>query len=241
MAKQYFIGTSGWNYDHWKKRFYPEDLAKSKWFSHYAQYFSTVEVNYSFYRWPRPETIAKWSEQAPRGFKYTLKAPRTITHVKRLKDIGPKIDDFYELTSRLKRAKGCHLFQLPPNFEPTESNFERLKQLVGALDGRMDNAVEFRDSTWWTRRTYDLLEKNKVCFCVVSGLDMPDDVVVTNDVAYFRFHGQGYSTEYSDAGIRKYAGIMRGLKCRRVYAYFNNDARAYAVKNALRLRELLEV
>ena len=240
MAKRYFIGTSGWNYDHWKRRFYPRGLAKSKWFGHYSRYFSTVEVNYSFYRWPSPETVANWARQAPAGFRYTLKAPRTITHVRRLKDVGPKIDDFYALTSGLGSVKGCHLFQLPPNFAPSKENFERLRQLMTALDGRRDNAIEFRHSGWWTRKTYDLLEKKGVSFCIVSGFDMPDDVVVTCDVAYFRFHGESYSTEYSDREIEKYARTMRGLKCRRVYAYFNNDARAYAVKNAIRLKDLLQ-
>ena len=239
MAKEFFIGTSGWNYDHWRRRFYPGALAKREWFHHYAQYFSTVEVNYSFYRWPRPETVDKWSRQAPAGFRYTLKAPRTITHVKRLKGVGPRIDDFYELTSRLGRAKGCHLFQLPPSFAPSNENFERLRRLARALDGHKDNAVEFRDSEWWAPKTYDLLESNNVSFCVVSGLDMPDTVVVTGDVAYFRFHGEGYSSEYSENEIEKYARLMSDLKCRRVYAYFNNDARAFAVKNALRLKEVL--
>ncbi len=239
MAKQYFIGTSGWNYDHWRRRFYPGALAKREWFHHYAQYFSTVEVNYSFYRWPQPETVYKWYRQAPAGFRYTLKAPRTITHVKRLKEVGPRIEDFYKLTSRLGRAKGCHLFQLPPSFAPSNENFERLRRLARALDGCKDNAVEFRDGAWWAPKTYDLLESNNVSFCVVSGLDMPDTVVVTGDVAYFRFHGEGYSSEYSESEIEKYARLMSDLKCRRVYAYFNNDARAFAVKNALRLKEVL--
>ncbi len=239
MAGRYFIGTSGWNYDHWKGRFYPDGLPKREWFVHYARYFSTVEVNYSFYRWPSPETIAKWSRQAPAGFKYTLKAPRTITHVRRLKDVEPKVDDFYDLASGLGRAKGCHLFQLPPSFAPTETNFERLRRFVAALDGRRDNAVEFRQSGWWTARTYDLLRKHKVSFCVVSGLGMPEDVVVTSGVAYFRFHGEGYSTGYSDAELEAYARIMEGLECKRVYAYFNNDARAFAVRNALKMKDLL--
>ncbi len=240
MTKEYLIGTSGWNYDHWKGRFYPEGLAKKDWLGHYAEHFNTVEVNYSFYRWPSEKTMKKWFEEAPDDFRFTMKAPRLITHIKRLNNIESKISDFYELTGLLKGKKGCHLFQLPPSFKLDDENLHRVSGLARALDGRKDNAVEFRDKSWWDERVYDLLKRRSVSFCSVSGLEMPGETVLTGDTAYFRFHGVRYSTKYSDRELEEYAGRMKGLKCSRVYAYFNNDARGYAVENALKLKELLD-
>jgi len=119
MKTEYLVGTSGWNYDHWKGRFYPEDLSKKGWFDFYAKAFNTVEVNYSFYRWPSEKTMTGWYERAPEDFKFTLKAPRTITHVKKIVNVEKWVKDFYGLTALLKEKAGCHLFQLPP-FTPIQ-------------------------------------------------------------------------------------------------------------------------
>jgi len=240
MKTEYLVGTSGWNYDHWKGKFYPEDVAKKGWFGFYAKAFDTVEVNYSFYRWPSEKTMTGWYERAPREFKFTLKAPRTITHVKKIVNVEKWVKDFYKLTALLKEKAGCHLFQLPPSLRCTDDNVELLKKFLRALDRGRDNAVEFRHKSWWDEKVYDLLRQHGATFCVVSGLGLPDDVVSTHDVAYFRFHGERYSTRYPKAAIREYAEAMKKLACRKVYAYFNNDAEAYAVANAKELRQALE-
>ncbi|MFO8016429.1 MAG: DUF72 domain-containing protein [Candidatus Woesearchaeota archaeon] len=234
---KYLIGTSGWNYQHWKKRFYPEDIPKKDWFSHYARNFNTVEVNYSFYRWPSEKTMRKWHDDAPHDFSFTMKAPRTITHIRKLKNVERQVKDFYKLTSLLKDKCGCHLFQLPPSMSFERDNLARLKDLLEALDGRKDNAIEFRHKSWWDPEVYGLLKQYNAAFCIVSGLGMPKDLEATADTAYFRFHGEGYSTRYSAHEIKEYAERMEKLKCRKIYAYFNNDYNAYAVKNAQELRK----
>lgn len=239
MSKEHIIGTSGWNYDHWKGVFYPEDIAKKNWFDYYVNFFPSVEINYSFYRWPKEKTLSKWVENAPSGFKYTLKAPRIITHRKRLHDTETKVREFYDLTKKLKRHTGCHLFQLPPSFGKTERNLNRLKEFLDSLDSRKDNAVEFRDNSWWDDEIYELFEDYKVTYCTVSGLGMPDDVVVTSDTAYFRFHGSDYSTKYTDLQLSEWAHKMKNQKCKRIYAYFNNDFAGYAPANAKKLMEIL--
>ncbi len=239
MATPYRIGTSGWNYDHWRGPFYPDDLPKSKWFEHYKDVFDSVEVNYSFYQWPREKTLEKWETQAPSGFRYTLKAPRTITHVKRLHDVAEKIDDFYALSAELKGHMGCHLFQLPPSYGYTEKTLSRLETFLGHLDGRKDNAVEFRDPAWWRDDVYDLLADHKTSFVSVSGLAMPDDVISTHRVGYFRFHGNHYDTRYSDRDITEHAKAIARQGCDKAYAYFNNDANGYAPENARMLAEAL--
>ncbi len=239
MTAEYLIGTSGWNYDHWKGRFYPEDLPKKRWLEFYTQEFDTVEVNYSFYRWPSEKTMAGWYERTPGYFKFTLKAPRTITHVKRLNAVEKWLGDYYKLSRILKEKKGCHLFQLPPSLQRTDDNVELLRKFLRSLDETQDNAVEFRHKSWWDEEVYDLLRKSRVAFCTVSGLGMPEDVVATADAAYFRFHGERYASRYSKKIIERYATAISELKCQRVYAYFNNDAEAYAVNNARELRTAL--
>ena len=233
----YRIGTSGWNYPHWKGAFYPGDMAKKDWFGYYCRFFDTVEVNNTFYRWPTREILEKWRDAAPSGFRFTLKAPRMITHMKKLKDCGDYVRQFYDLAAVLERKLGCLLFQLPPNYGYTEHNTAKLRRFLDHLDGRKNNVIEFRDTAWWNEAVYALLREKKVTFCNVSGLGMPREQVVTSERVYCRFHGRDYSTRYSRQEIGEYAGRMRDLKNKRVFAYFNNDNKAYAVMNARELRK----
>lgn len=239
MAKQYLIGTSGWNYRHWKGNFYPEDIKKKDWFSYFAKTFDTVEVNYSFYNWPKKEVLERWKDNSPNGFKYTMKAPRLITHLKKLKGVEKLVRDFYDLTSALGNKCGCHLFQLPPSFVYNENNVDKLKKFLDSLDGRKDNAIEFRHSSWWCDEIYRLLKKYNVGFVMVDGLGMPNDTVITGDIAYLRLHGENYGGNYSKKVLKEYADTLKKKKCKKVYVYFNNDDQGYAPKNALELRSLL--
>lgn len=236
---EYLIGTSGWAYDHWKDKFYPEGVPKRRWLEFYAGEFATVEINYSFYRWPSEKTLAAWCERTPAGFRFTLKAPRTITHLKKLRDVARLVRDFYRLTDKLKEKAGCHLFQLPPSFRRDDDNVALLKKVLASLPRGRDNAVEFRHESWWHDEAYELLRTYGVAFCTVSGLGMPAEVVATADAAYFRFHGERYATRYPLREMESYAAAIAALPGRRVYAYFNNDAEAYAVANARELRTAL--
>lgn len=239
MGKKYLIGTSGWNYPHWKERFYPENIRKKDWLTHYSGTFDTVEINYSFYRWPSRETLERWRSASPSGFKFTLKAPRMITHIKRLKDAEGKLKDLYSLGKTLKDRMGCYLFQLPPDFRREEKNTNRLERFLKALDGRKNNVIEFRHKSWWGKDTYDLLKENNTCFCTVSGLGMPDDIIATSRTSYFRFHGSGYATRYTTKKLEMYARAMKKAKVENVYAYFNNDKNAYAPQNAQELKRMI--
>ncbi|MBS3768195.1 MAG: DUF72 domain-containing protein [Candidatus Cloacimonetes bacterium] len=237
----YCVGTSGWNYKHWKKRFYPQDIKQKEWLDFYSKKFSTVEVNYSFYNWPKVKTLKKWRNQTPGEFKFTLKVPRFITHYKKLKNIDQDVQKLYRLTSNLEQKLGCHLFQLPPSFHKEEETVERLKHLLKIMDARKNNAIEFRHKSWWEDETFDLLDEYGIGFCTVIGLGMPDNVVVTGNIVYFRFHGEHYDTLYSESEINEFAKTLKNIKGKNCYAYFNNDANAYAPRNALQLKDKLEV
>mgnify|MGYP006290556957 CR=1 FL=1 len=234
-----FVGTSGWNYRDWKGVFYPEDLKKREWFGYYAERFGTVEVNYTFYRWPSEEMVDKWHDECPAGFRMTLKAPRMITHLKKLKEVDGLVRDFYALGSRLKGKMGCFLFQLPPNMRFSDNNFAKLERFVKLLDGRKDNAIEFRDASWWRREVFDLLDEHRVGFVTVSGLGLPEDFVETGGLVYIRFHGDRYGGDYSRDVLRRYAERLKGSKARKAYVYFNNDKDGFAPKNALELKGML--
>jgi len=237
--KRYFIGTSGWNYNHWKDLFYPSKLSQKHWFAFYASKFSTVEINYTFYRWPQEKTLLNWYNNAPTNFQFTLKVPRTITHIRKFHEVGEKVLEFYKLTELLQEKVACHLFQTPPSMQFNEKNFIKLEQFCKTLDKMKKNVIEFRDESWWNEKIYALLKKYHVIFCITSGLNMPDDIILTSNIAYFRFHGEGYATKYSNEELEKYAETMQKLDCEQVYAYFNNDANAYAPQNAAELKRIL--
>lgn len=233
------IGTSGWNYLHWRVLFYPEHLKKKEWFDYYTSYFNTVEINYTFYKWPSEETLDKWYDACPSGFLMTLKAPRMITHLKKLKNVEQYVKDFYKLSSRLKDKMGCHLFQLPGNMKCNDNNFSKLKTFVQLLDSNRDNAIEFRDPSWWCQEVYDLLKAHGVAFVTVAGLDMPDDLVQTASFLYVRFHGHSDNSGYASSELKQYAHSVKKLDATNVYIYFNNDTKAHAPKNATQLKEMV--
>lgn len=235
----YLIGTSGWNYDHWTEKFYPQKLSKNKWLLYYCKHFNTVEVNYSFYKWPSKETLKKWYRESPKNFKFTLKAPRTITHVKKLKNVERQIRDFYKLSEILKEKLASILFQLPPFMTFNDKNFKKLEDFFKLLDLKKENVIEFRHESWWNKKVYDLFRKYKIIFCIVSSIEMPRDFILTSNIAYLRFHGINRSSNYSMEDLKRYAKKIKKLKCKKVYAYFNNDSYAYAIHNSKKLRELL--
>ncbi len=240
MPIKYLIGTSGWNYESWIKRFYPKELRQKDWLEFYSKHFDTVEINMTFYRWPKPSFLSSWYKRAPKNFKFTLKAPRTITHVRKLNNVERQVKDFYKLADILKEKLACILWQLPPNFKAKKENIKKLENFLKLLDKKCRNVIEFRSEEWWQEKVYQLLKKYKVCFCIVSGMEMPKTVVVTSDIAYFRFHGDNYSSLYSEKQMKNYAEKMKNVKAKEVYAYFNNDSNAYAVKNAQQLKNFLE-
>ena len=117
--KPVHVGCSGWNYKAWRELFYPKGLPTNRWLEHYAQHFGTVEVNSTFYRLAKPEVVARWLEQVPDDFVFSVKASRYLTHIKRLANIGPYVERFYAGIQPLVEAGrlGPVLWQLPPNLK----------------------------------------------------------------------------------------------------------------------------
>ena len=132
MAAQYYIGCSGWHYDHWRGLYYPEGLSRSKWLQFYAGQFTTVELNNSFYRLPSEKAFNNWRESTPDGFVFAVKVSRFITHIKRLKNLDSAVETFLARAVFLGQKLGPLLYQLPPNMK---RNDELLQDFLSSLPG----------------------------------------------------------------------------------------------------------
>jgi len=238
---EYYIGTSGWHYEHWRYRFYPEHLTKAKWLEFYANHFTTVELNNSFYRLPSEDAFANWHSSSPTNFTFAVKVSRFITHIKRLKDVDEAVERFITRARILGEKLGPLLYQLPPNMH---RNDERLDLFLARLPQEMKHVVEFRHSSWLNEEVFEILHKHNVGLCV---FDMPEfscPLVATADFAYVRFHGSTwlYGSCYSDEELADWAKRLANLSAnlKAIYIYFNNDAEAFAVRNAITIRTYLQ-
>ena len=235
------VGCSGWNYRHWREVVYPKGLPASRWLEHYSTMFDTVEVNNTFYRLPNRSAVAGWVEQTPRDFVFAVKASRYLTHVKRLTDLGPGVERFYERIEPLIEANklGPLLWQLPPTFRRDD---ERLASALAQLPaGR--HCFEFRHESWFVPEVYELL-RNRNGALVIG--DNPgrrfQTYELTADWTFVRFHygSRGRNGNYSDRELREWADRIRDWRKKAdVYAYFNNDWNGYAVRNGLALKRTL--
>lgn len=241
---QKYVGCSGWHYKDWKERFYPEGLPQKDWLSYYAETFSSVEINATFYKVPQEKTFQKWKAETPDDFRFTLKGSRYVTHLKKLKEVAPYVREFYESIEGLGEKCACVLWQLPGNFKKNEKNQAKLEDLLKSLSSDHDNVIEFRDSSWFDDQTRDLLHTHSVIPCSVSSsFDLPEMLEVNNGVAYIRFHGKGkerYKYFYSEEELKEWADAVLKSTAERVYAYFNNDYYANAPLNGKSFVSMLE-
>jgi uncharacterized protein YecE (DUF72 family) len=235
---EYHIATSGWYYREWKGAFYPDDLPSQRWFNYYAQQFDTVELNAPFYRPPQLATVKNWKRNAPENFRYSIKVNRVITHEKRFQSTQELIHEFYQIADVLGPKLGCFLFQLPPNFEFTSA---RLELILSQLDSTYRNVLEFRHASWWMPEVFASLRAHKIIFCSVSAPKLPDDLIVTADDIYIRFHGprRWFYDPYSEAELAAWSAKISASQAKAVWIYFNNTADGSAIANARTLKQKL--
>jgi uncharacterized protein YecE (DUF72 family) len=238
---RYYIGTSGWHYDDWRGRFYPEKLPKTKWLEFYARHFNTLELNNSFYRLPSEAAFANWYRSSPPGFVFAVKVSRFITHIKRLKDCDEAVGNFMSRADLLKEKLGPLLYQLPPGLHRDD---DRLAAFLSGLPPTRRHVVEFRHESWLVEEVFDILRQNHAGLCIFDMPGLASPRLATADFAYIRFHGSDslYSSCYSDAALADWAGAIAGLgkNLEAAYIYFNNDVAGYALQNAATIRDYLE-
>ena len=234
------IGTSGWNYPHWKGAFYPDGLPAGDWLAYYAERFSSVEINATFYRLPDEATLDAWRDGVPSSFRFAVKASRYITHMKKLKDPEASISRFFARIERLGERLGPVLFQLPPRWGV---NVERLEDFLRALPAGYRYAFEFRDESWWTDEVARLLTDHEAAWCIFDLDRQTAPRWTTTDFVYLRLHGSDgpYQGSYDDNALQEWARLMSAWEGdgRNVHCYFDNDAEAQAPGDAQRLLECL--
>lgn len=184
------VGTSGYNYPEWRGTFYPDNLSSKKMFGFYAERFSAVEINYTFYRMPAPKTTEAWRAQAPAGFRYVLKAPKRITHERRLVDCADTLAYFCESARGLGDHQGPLLFQLPPNLK---CDLKRLEDFLALLPADVQTVFEFRHDSWLTDDVWSLLRAKGGSLCIADFGDKSTPVVATARYGYLRLRDEGYT------------------------------------------------
>lgn len=236
-----YIGTSGYYYKHWRKRFYPLTVKENDWLKYYSQFFSTVELNVTFYRLPQVKAFETWRNEAPENFVYSVKGSRYITHVKKLNNIQEALQLFMDRALFLQNKLGIVLWQFPQNFH---CNLPRLEDFLQSLSKyKQKNAFEFRHESWFTSAVYELLNKYQASLVIADSPKFPLFEVCTSSTIYIRYHGGKilYGSNYSSKELKYWAKkILLWSKNRDIFVYFNNDNQAFAVNNAIFLKELIE-
>jgi len=241
-AGRVLIGTSGYVYKDWRRRFYPRDVPVREWLPFYAATFPTVELNSPFYRLPRAATFRAWARAAPEPFVFAVKASRFLTHIKRLREPGPPLTLFLARAKGLGRTRGPILFQLPERFH---LSLERLDGFLSALARRKirDAVLEVRHVSWLIEPVFERLANANVALCLHDWKLQPVTGPVTAGFVYVRRHGtrRGYGGSYTEGMLRQDAARVGAWAAegKDVFVYYNNDGRAAAVRNARRLTELV--
>ena len=236
------IGTSGFYYEHWRGVFYPQDLAKRRFFEYYMKQFDTVELNSTFYHLPRLKTTEHWAQISPEDFLFALKAYRGITHYRKLKDVREELIRYLHLIKPLKPKLASILFQLPPSLSVDAA---LLKDFLEMLPRSYRHTIEFRHESWMREEIFNLLKSYNVAMCINDFEKHTTPFEMTADFGYIRFHGPTgrYGGSYDEAALagwaEKIAEASKELK--EMFVYFNNDVAGYAVQNAMQLRRMLGI
>jgi uncharacterized protein YecE (DUF72 family) len=213
-----WVGTSGYNYPEWKGSFYPQKMPTAQMLPYYSERFSTVEINYSFYRMPNEKILAGWNQETPERFKLTLKAPKRITHDSRLRNCADPLNHFINVANTLGPKLGALLFQLPPYFKKDLGVFDAF---LAELPADTCAAFEFRHASWLDEEVYARLQARNLALCIADSEKTSTPLRMTADYAYFRLRDEGYKAD----DIANWAQTIRThtSNCRDVYVYFKHE------------------
>lgn len=238
------IGTSGWSYDHWAGVLYRPGLPVAKRLARYVEEFDTVELNASFYRWPKDTTFEGWRQRLPDGFTMSVKAQRGLTHYRRLRSPEPWFERFQRCWTALGDRREALLVQLHPDLERDDT---LLDFFLDHMPDEICTAMELRHPSWDDEDVYAILERHGAAYVVMSGAGLRCVPRATSDLVYIRMHGPPqdsiYAGSYTDDELRQWADRITGWcdEGRRVDVYFNNDLGGHAIRNARTLKDLLVV
>ena len=225
-------GTSGWSYPAWKGRFYPEDLPSTRFLAHYARRLEAVEVNATFYRMPRAETLAAWRGEVAPGFVFAMKAPQRITHRKRLVDVAGDVAFFLRAAAELGPTLGPILFQLPPTLK---RDLPRLRELLAALPRGGRFALEVRHESWLSDETFTALAEAGVALCVADTEEGTTPLVATAPFGYLRLR----RPDYDGAALARWAERIAAQRWTDALVFFKHEDEARGPEYALRMRDVV--
>jgi uncharacterized protein YecE (DUF72 family) len=235
---KFYIGTSGYGYQEWKGLFYPEKISAKKMLSFYADKFSSVEINNTFYRMPTINVVESWANQVPANFVFAIKAPQIITHVKRLKNVSEEIKYFLTIVSDLGKKLGAILFQFPASFH---QDIPLLEKFIEHIPPRMKSvAFDFRGKSWHNKETYVLLKKRNFCLCYEDTDQKPlQEIVSTASWGYLRLR----RADYTKRALSSWAKKIRAQNWQKVFVFFKHegDASARGPVLAQSFRQMCEV
>lgn len=230
-----YTGTSGYGYKEWKGNFYPEKISAGKMLEYYSTRLETVEINNTFYRMPTADVAASWAQQVPEGFSFAIKAPQMITHIKRLHMVGEETRYFLGSISILGEKLGCVLFQFPPGFH---KDLELLENFLAHIPPKIPCAFDFRNASWFSPETFDMLGKRKFCLGMEDTDEKPiEDIINTAPWGYIRMR----RADYTDAQLKDWSEKVLKQEWKQAFIFFKHedDAAAKGPELAIRFRELV--
>jgi uncharacterized protein YecE (DUF72 family) len=230
-----YVGTSGYSYKEWKGPFYPEDLPDAQMLRFYGERLRTVEINNTFYRMPKASVLEDWAATVPNEFKFVLKAPRQITHIKRLKDAGDSLAYLLKVADSLGERLGPLLFQLPPFLK---KDAPRLREFLALVPKSTRAAFEFRHQTWFDSEIFDALREHSAALCIAEAEnDLQIPFESTADWGYLRLR----RPDYGDAELKEWIQRLREKNWREVFVFFKHEDEGKAPLLARRFLELTGV
>lgn len=229
---QLHVGTSGYSYKEWKGSFYPEKIPAGDMLGFYAKQFAAVELNNTFYRMPVAAVLTANAGEVPKHFRFSIKAPQSITHRKRLNGVEEDMEHLVETVKSLKKKQGPILFGLPPNFK---KYVERLDNLLTLLGRKTPATFEFRHESWFDDEVYDCLRRHNCPLCIADTEEMPDPrVVSTADWGYVRLRRDTYTTPK----LRKWVKVIASQNWKETYVFFKHEDTGTGPKFAAKFLEL---
>lgn len=221
-----WVGTSGYSYKEWLGKFYPERLPAKQMLRFYASRFAAVEINNTFYRLPKETVLQSWTAQVPREFRFVLKAPRRITHIKRLRDSAAEVEYLFRVATALGSREGAVLFQLPPNLK---KDIKRLQVFVSMLPEARNVAFEFRHHSWLDEEVFGCLRMRNCALCVADTDESEScDLISTATWGYLRLRRR----EYSRADLLQWKERIRARAWDQAYVFFKHEDEATGPKFA---------
>lgn len=228
-----FVGTSGYSYKEWKGSFFPADLPTSEMLHFYGERFNAVEINNSFYRMPTSTVLAKWAQEVPPAFVFVLKAPRTLTHQRQLREAGDGLTYFWKTAQSLGSKLGPILFQLPPFLS---KDLPRLRDFVRLLPDGCRAAFEFRHPSWFDDEVYETLRSSHLSLCAADTDEREATLIPTAEWGYLRLR----RADYGEAQLRTWAERIRSQPWSDAFVFFKHEEAGAGPRFAAQFAALLE-